>query len=121
MEGSANRHLLPTSPTRNSRLDRLRVRQQQQTQKQQKEEEEATDGTDAATTAALVAATLSGPPVIGRAEPAPAPLDLGSLHSVRAFAGAYQRSGRPLHVLVRGRISGIVCVALGWRFFRANH
>lgn len=37
---------------------------------------------------------------IGRAEAAPAALDLGSLHSVRAFAEAYRGSGRPLSVLV---------------------
>ena len=77
----------------NARLDRLH-------QQQQKQEQHA-NIPDAAATALNAAGSASGPPVIGRAEPAPAPLDLGSLHSVRAFAGAYHRSGRPLHVLVR--------------------
>lgn len=77
----------------NARLDRLH-------QQQQKQEQQA-NIPDAAATALNAAGSASGPPVIGRAEPAPAPLDLGSLYSVQAFAGAYHRSGRPLHVLVR--------------------
>jgi hypothetical protein len=73
------------------RLDRLR-------QQQLEQEKDPQEGGDAA----LV--------TIGRAEAAPAPLDLGSLKSVRAFAGAYHRSGRPLHVLVGDE--GLRCVGI---------
>lgn len=82
------------------RLDRLR--RQQATQEEEEEQKQDTTSTTTTTTALTSTNTTTSTTtvIIGRAEPAPAALDLGSLHSVRAFARAYHRSGRPLSVLV---------------------